>query len=106
MSERDAETEAWQKRAGIEPATDEQARLLREMSDKAFELIKVIELERSGIRDGDGAWHGSDVVGGTMRDLVCLVKRYLEETTPAYANPDAEMMDDHARRGQHDDETD
>jgi hypothetical protein len=77
-SRTDAEIAAWQKRAGIEPATGERAELLRRMSDAAFELIKIIELERSGIRDGDGGWHGSDVVGGTMRDLVGLIERFLE----------------------------
>ena len=45
---------------------------LREISDKAFWLIKIIELERSGIREGDGCWHGSDVVGGIMNDLRSL----------------------------------
>jgi hypothetical protein len=45
------------------------------MSDAAFALIKVIELEQSGIRDGDGSWSGSDVLGGTMRDLVGLIER-------------------------------
>src|SRR5262249_5786249 len=79
-SQRDAETEAWQKRTGIKPATGERADLLRGVSDKAFELIKVIELERSGIRDGDGLWHcGSDGVGGTVRDLAGLTERYLNE---------------------------
>jgi hypothetical protein len=40
--------EAWQK--GPSPHQD----LLRKLSDACFELIKIIELERSGIRDGDG----------------------------------------------------
>ncbi|HMF07230.1 MAG TPA: hypothetical protein VKE72_09500 [Methylocella sp.] len=97
----DAEIEAWQKAAGIEPATGECARLLREMSDKAFKLIKVIELEASGIRDGDGGWHGSDVVGGTMRGLVGIIARYLDEK----AFRVVDMTDDHhVRRGANDDD--
>ena len=46
----------WQKEAEImiEPATGERAELLRQMSDAAFALIKVIELDLSGIRDGNG----------------------------------------------------
>ncbi len=56
---RDASIEAWQERTGIEPATGERARILEELSQAAFELIKAIELERSGIRDGDGYWSGS-----------------------------------------------
>jgi hypothetical protein len=61
---------AWQEKAGITPGED--AGLLTEISDMAFELIKIVELEKSGIRDGDGYWHGSDPVGGTishMREL-------------------------------------
>jgi hypothetical protein len=54
---------AWQKRAGIEPATGRRAELLDNMSRAAYELIRLSELERSGIRDGDGYWHGSDVWG-------------------------------------------
>jgi hypothetical protein len=45
------------------------------MSNTAFELIRVIELERSGIRDGDGCWSGSDPLGGTMNDLRELLRQ-------------------------------
>jgi len=37
----------------IEPATGERLRALNEASALAFKLIKIIELEKSGIRDGD-----------------------------------------------------
>jgi len=74
----EAKIEAWQKAAGIEPATGRKAELLRKLSDKAFELIKVIELECSGIRDGDGYWHGSDVMGGIMGDIVGLCQGYTD----------------------------
>jgi hypothetical protein len=43
--------------------------VLEEVSQKCFELIKLVELERSGIRDGDGCWHGGDVIGGMVTDL-------------------------------------
>jgi hypothetical protein len=73
--------EAFQKANGIvEPSWEEQE-LLRKMSDAAFHLIKVIELEKSGIRDGDGYWHGSDVMGGVTSELVSLIQRYIEETS-------------------------
>jgi hypothetical protein len=62
----------WQKQAGIEEATPDMAKLLNELSRAAYELIKVIELERSGIRDGDGCWHGSDGLGGAVNDMVRL----------------------------------
>jgi DNA polymerase III alpha subunit (gram-positive type) len=64
-----AEISAWQKASGIEPATGERADILRRLSDAAFDAIKLIELECSGIRDGDGKWHGSDVIGGMAHGL-------------------------------------
>ena len=58
----DANIEAFQKATGITPATGARAELLEELSQAAFQLIKIIEMERSGIREGDGKWHGCDVV--------------------------------------------
>jgi hypothetical protein len=91
---------SWQKQAGIEPATGAEAELLRQISETAFELIKdfhddcripsaayelikVIELERSGIRDGDGYWHGGDVIGHVRGDMVEICKAHVE----SYAYP-------------------
>jgi hypothetical protein len=64
---------AWQKNAGIKPGEDPS--LLIEISKTAFELIKIMELERSGIRDGNGCWHGSDSVGGIISDMRELFDR-------------------------------
>jgi hypothetical protein len=47
--------------------------VLEKISQKAFELIKIIELER--IRDGDGYWDGSDVIGGTFNHMTGLFAR-------------------------------
>jgi hypothetical protein len=69
---------AWQKAAGIVEAKGEYARILTELSQAAFEAIKIIERELSGIRDGDGYWHGSDVIGGTTSDLITLCNRLME----------------------------
>jgi hypothetical protein len=66
---------AWQERAGIKEATGEYGRVLTEMSKAAFELIEIIVLEKSGIRDGDGFWHGSDPLSGTLQDIVKLDAR-------------------------------
>jgi hypothetical protein len=66
---RDAEIAEWQRKS-VKPS--EQQDLLGRMSDTAFELIKVIELERSGIRDGDGYWSGSDAMGGIAHDRASL----------------------------------
>jgi hypothetical protein len=67
---------SWQEEHGIEPARGERAKLLREISELAFDLIKIIELEQSGIRDGNGRWHGSDPVHGTMRDMVKAFEKH------------------------------
>jgi hypothetical protein len=77
-SRTDADLAAFQKRTGINPATGERAQILRQLQNVAFEAIKIIELETSGIRDGDGYWHGSDIVGGTISDLVGLCNRLNE----------------------------
>ncbi len=57
---------AWQKASGIEEATGARAEKFEKLSRCAYDLIRVIELERSGIRDGDGFWHGSDALEGTV----------------------------------------
>jgi hypothetical protein len=81
----DAAIETWQEHAGLEPATGDYRAVLEDLSQAAFDMIKVIELERSGIRDGDGRWHGSDVVGATMRDMIQLCERVLKKLHGANA---------------------
>ena len=44
----------------IKPVRGVQAALLAVISELACILIRQIELERSGIRDGDGCWHDRD----------------------------------------------
>lgn len=68
----DARIACWQEKSGIKPATGNRAELLRRISNAAFDAIKVIELELSGIRDGDGYWHGSDVILYTIDGLAGL----------------------------------
>lgn len=78
----DTNIATWQQKAGIEPAKAGAAERLCELSREAYDLIRIIELERSGIRDGDGSWHGSDPLGGTvlrMSELWQLFNRYREE---------------------------
>ena len=72
----DAQIAAMQALAGIKPVRGEEAELLQEMSDAAFRLIKVIELEMSGIRDGAGFWVSSDAMEGTARRLLELINAY------------------------------
>jgi hypothetical protein len=68
----DARIAAWQEQSGIKPATGKRAGLLSKLSNAAFETIKLIELEMSGIRDGDGYWHGSDPMHGMLSELAGL----------------------------------
>lgn len=68
-SRTDAEILAWQKHAGLVPPTGRQAEQLRRLQKLAFELIKICELEISGIRDGNGYWYGSDPVGGMIHEI-------------------------------------
>ena len=65
----DAKIAAWQEAHGIEPANGERLERLQEMSKLAYELIRVIELEKSGIRDGNGGWYGSDPLGGIVLQI-------------------------------------
>ena len=65
----DARIRDWQIRAGLEPAQGRRAETLARMSRLAYDLIRVVELERSGIRDGDGQWHGCDPIGSIIGDL-------------------------------------
>jgi hypothetical protein len=74
----EARIAAWQERAGIQEATGERRELLDAISKAAFELIKLVELARSGIRDGDGCWHGSDPIDGLVEDIDRLWRRYCE----------------------------
>ena len=45
----DANIAIWQQKAGIEPAKAGAAKRLCELSREAYELIRIIELERSGM---------------------------------------------------------
>lgn len=66
-------------RSGIQPATGEDAERLEAMSKIAYKLIRAIERELSGIRDGDGFWHGSDPLDSLIRQLSEL---YARQTYP------------------------
>ena len=71
----DANIAAWQEQSGIKPATGKRAELLGKLSQAASETIKIIELELSGIRDGDGYWHGSDPMHAMIGELAVLCER-------------------------------
>jgi hypothetical protein len=62
----DANIRTWQQHAGP-PASPKRADALERLQSLAFDLIKICELERSGIRDGDGYWHGGEPLGELTR---------------------------------------
>ena len=74
-SRTDAKIAAWQKEAGIEPASGERADTLKEMSRLACNLIQIIELEQAGIRDGAGFWCGCDPLYETVNNLMTEQRR-------------------------------
>lgn len=74
----DVNIASWQEASGISPATGAKRNLLIDMSYVAFDLIKIIALERSGIRDGAGYWCGSDPLGGLADDLQRMMLRLRE----------------------------
>ena len=87
----DARIAGWQKDAGIEPATGKRGEALTELSRQAYELIKVIELERSGIRDGDGTWYGSDPLDGTVDNLNAHWQQFKAAARASVASVDDEV---------------
>ncbi len=91
----DERISTWQQAAGIEPPTSAQLGRLEEMQEECFNLIRIIELERSGIRDGDGNWHGSDPLGGTVLRLSELWQLFkLAEAAPIQEEQRLGLMDE------------
>jgi hypothetical protein len=69
------------KTSNIKPAIGRKRVLLEQIWNTAEELAKVAGLEMSGVRDGDGYWHGSDVVGAAMQNIVSLIEQYQQHMT-------------------------
>lgn len=80
-SRTDARIAAFQEQTGIKPARGDRAISIKKLQDACFEAIRIMELERSGIRDGNGFWTGSDVVGAICSDLIAAAE------TVAYGAP-------------------
>ena len=74
------------------------AEILRRISDAAFEAIKAIELELSGIRDGDGLWHGSGVIDAVTGQLAALCSIYAEVELKDMRSNDPEEERNYALR--------
>jgi hypothetical protein len=73
----DGASEPQPETAPITEVVGDRAEALNALSTAAYEAIKIIELERSGIRDGNGFWNGGDVIGGMTSDLINLSKKLL-----------------------------
>jgi hypothetical protein len=84
-SVRDAILARFAEETGVRPAVGAACKGLQGIQRAAFELIKVCELERSGIRDGNGYWDGSDALLGTFINVVRAWDNY---TTSAGADDD------------------
>lgn len=69
----DARLADFQHRTGIRPATGQHAANLERLQQLAYGLLRLAELDRCGIRDGDGAWHGCDPIYETVARLAELV---------------------------------
>jgi hypothetical protein len=58
---------------------------LAKLEQGATVILGIIQKERSGVRDGDGCWHGSDALGALpqeARDLTLELERALERRRP------------------------
>ena len=71
---------SFQERVGLDPPRGQRLDHLERMQRVAFDLIKILELEKSGIREGDGYWTGCDPVAETVFQLDTL-ERERHETT-------------------------
>jgi hypothetical protein len=65
-----------------QPAAGTHAETLVEMTETANALLKMIELERSGVCDGAGFWMIRDPVLNTARKLVALAEQRGCDATP------------------------
>lgn len=53
---------------------------LDDMEQACKRLLEAIPLERGGRRDGDGYWHGSDVMGALTHEVEAACQKYMRVT--------------------------
>lgn len=83
--------DAVEEATGIRRATGRPRKILDGLQALTAKYLEVLALEKSGIRDGDGFWHGSDVVYGMAQEI--------ERGADAYYDALGEQED---RRRKHD----
>ena len=82
---RNYQIEKFAEQTGIRRASGERLDVLRHLQKNAVELIKMVELEISGIRDGDGLWGGGDPLYGCVNSIrdryerLCQVEKVLRK---------------------------
>jgi hypothetical protein len=62
----------------ITPVTGKRLELLDSIRGAAYALIEIVDLEKSGIRDGEGYWKGSDPVTGQGHYLWMLLEQHYQ----------------------------
>ena len=61
---------------GIQPVPQHHAELLNEMELVCRDLVKLLELERSGVRNGQGFWPVEDPILSKMQRLSSLAEQH------------------------------
>ena len=64
------------KQTAIQPVPQYHAELLNEMALVCSDLVKLLELERTGARGGKGHWLGSDPILDKTERLVSLAEQH------------------------------
>jgi hypothetical protein len=76
---------AERKQFSPQPATGTHAELLAEITQGANVLIKLVELEQSGVCDGAGFWVIQDPILNIARKLVALAEQRVSDGTSGLA---------------------
>ena len=88
---RDANLASFQEHTGLKPARGRRRQLIKQMQQEALNLIRLLELEISGIREDDECWAGNDPVSGTVYSLRELVQTLHGATDDMPVEPDANI---------------
>ena len=88
MSQRQEQHNVFAIRTGIHLTFDKRDEILTRLSEEAAKLIRVVELERSGIRDGNGWWSGCEPMEHIVRRINDQYA-YLQVTGNASTGEDA-----------------
>ncbi len=68
-------------------------RLTRELSKDALDVADCFEKERTGVCDGDGSWHGSDVSGYLRHEAIPRLGDKVQRTCQELENANARLLE-------------